>query len=161
MNMMATDRGMTMPAGMGMTSMMPMGMGPMMASPMAGMGAMGMMMPRCRMTFEKMANGMKMTCMCDDKAQAAMLQSLCMMMQGGMCTCCMMMNGTMCCCCNMSMGVCRMEMTDMGVSMTCTSGDQHMMKMMHANCDCMNAMMMPGMTCCMMMNGMPVCCMMM
>ena len=167
MNMTTSERGMAM-SGMGM----PMGMGGgMMMNPMMmGMGmpmtsgagtGMGMMMPRCRMTFEKMPDGMRMTCMCDDKAQAAMLQSLCMMMQGGQCTCCMMMNGMMCCCCNMSMGVCRMEMMDMGVAMTCTSGDQHMVKMMHANRDCMNAMMMPGMTCCMLMNGMPICCMMM
>src|SRR4051812_4908024 len=122
--MTSTDRGMMM----GMGSVMPMGMSGMMPSMPMGMGSgmmqsgMPMMMPRCQMTFEKMAHGMKMTCMCDDKASAAILQSLCMMMQGGMCTCCMSMNGMMSCCCNMSMGVCKMEMMDMGMSMTCTSG---------------------------------------
>jgi hypothetical protein len=168
MSTMTTDRGMTGGAmSMGMTGMgmMPgMGMGGMGMMPnMIGTGSMmpGMMMPRCTITMEKMKDGCRMTCTCADKSSAMMLQQMCMMMQGGMCGCCMMMNGQMVCCCNMMMATCKCEMTDMGCMMTCTSGDMNAVKMMHACCDCMTAMMMPGMMMCMTMNGMPMCCMMM
>lgn len=164
MNMtMTSDRMMSM--GMGNMGGM-MGM-PMMTMPMMGRMGMGseagsmpsMMIPRCTMKMEKCPGGMKMTCMCEDKTAAMMMQNLCNMMAGGTVSCCTMMNGMMCCCCNMGMmGMCKMEMMDMGCMMTCTSGDKSCEKMIQACCDCMNAMMMPGMTCCMMMNGMPVCC---
>jgi len=169
MNTMTSDRGMTGGmmgmGGMGMMmmpGMMP-GMMPQpggMGMPMGGMGMGGMMMPRCRMTLQKMNNGMRMSCVCEDKTSALALQQMCMMMQGGLCGCSMTMNGMIVCCCNMAMAGCRMEMTEMGVDCVCTSGDAGAVKMMHACCDCMNAMMMPG--CCMMMtmNGMPMCCMM-
>ena len=62
--------------GMGMT-------GPAAATP-AGMNMM--MVPRCKMTLEKCAGGMKITCACDDKVSAGMLQNLCTMMAGGMCS---------------------------------------------------------------------------
>ena len=66
-----------------------------------------------------------------------MLQNLCTMMAGGMCSCCMMMNGMMVCCCNMMMGMCKCEMTDgMGVCVTCTSGDKDCCAMIQACCDC-------------------------
>src|SRR3982750_4744013 len=117
-----------------------------------------MMAPRCTMTVEKMDRGMRMMCVCEDRTSAMMLQNLCNMMAGGMCSCCMMMNGMPMCCCNMMMGACRMEMTDTGVTMTCTSNDPAMAKMIQACCDCMESMMAPGCTCCMMMNGMPMCC---
>jgi hypothetical protein len=42
--------------------------------------------------------------------------------------------------------------------MTCTSGDAMARRMITACCDCMSAMMMPGCTIYMMMNGMPMCC---
>ena len=175
-SMMTSDR-----ATMGMTGTMPMGgmgagMGTMpgmmgmpmtggmmpMTGGMAGMMNMGMnmaMTPRCMMKMEKCPGGMKLTCTCEDKTSAMMLQNLCSMMAGGMCSCCMMMNGMCCCCCNMGMmGMCEMEMTDMGCMMTCTSGDKNCEKMIQACCDCMNAMMIKGMSCMMMMNGMPMCC---
>ncbi len=44
-----------------------------------------------------------------------MMQNLCTMMAGGMCSCCMMMNGMMVCCCNLTMGMCKCEMTEDGV----------------------------------------------
>lgn len=147
---------------MGMPAMAPMMMPTMMmpATNMAPAMSMpsGMMMPRCTMKMEKCKGGMKITCMCDDKTSAAMLQQLCMSTAGGMCGCCVMMNGMMVCWCNLTMGMCKMEMTDMGLCMTCTSADPMCEKMIQACCDCMTAMMMPGTVCCMMMNGMPVCC---
>jgi hypothetical protein len=117
-----------------------------------------MMVPRCKMTFEKCTGGMKMTCVCEDQTSAGMLQNLCTMMAGGMCSCCMMMNGMMVCCCNMMMGMCKCEPINMGVCFTCTSGDKECCAMIQACCDCCANMMKAGCTCCMMMNGMPVCC---
>ena len=176
-----TDRGMMtgmgMPMGQMMGGMMPMPMPMPMSMPMGGMGMMnpmmmsgmmmgatpGMMMcPRCEITMEKCPGGMRMTCTCPDKTSAAMLANLMGMMQNGTCSCCMMMNGMMACGCNLGMmGMCRVEMMEMGCTVTCTSGDKNGERMIQACCDCMSAMMMPGMTCCMMMNGMPMCCMMM
>jgi hypothetical protein len=163
MTTMTSDRGMTMGMGtMNMGGMMPsMMQGNMMSGmQMPSMGMMpSMMVPRCTMKMEKMSNGMRCTCTCDDKTSAAMLQNLCMMMANGMMGCCIMMNGQMVCCCNMTMGMCKVEMTDMGCVMTCTSGDAMCAKMIGCMCDCMMNMMMPGCTCYMMMNGMPMCCM--
>ena len=138
--------------GMMMPGMMP-GMG-------ASMGSMpgGMMVPRCEMTMEKIQGGMRCTCVCSDKTAAAMLQQLCMMNPNGMLGCCMMMNGMCISQCCMPMGMCQVQMTDTGCVMTCTSGDQSASKMISASCDCMTNMMMPGCTCYMTMNGMPVCC---
>ena len=159
MNGMTSERmaGMMMP---GMNGMMNM---PMTGGAMPGMGSgmmPGMMMaPRCTMKMEKCAGGMKIMCMCEDKTSAEMMKNLCMMTQGGMMSCCMMMNGMMCCCCNLGvMGMCKMEMMEMGCMMSCMSGDKGCEKMIQACCDCMNSMMMLGMSCCMMMNGMPICC---
>ena len=121
--------------------------------------AMNMMMvPRCTMTFEKCAGGMKIQCVCEDKVSAGMLQNLCTMMAGGMCSCCCMMNGMMVCCCNLMMGMCKCETTEMGVCITCTSGDKACCAMIQACCENMAAMMKAGCTCCVMMNNMPVCC---
>ena len=131
-----------------MTSMM------MERAAMAGMGAAGMgtpmmggtsarcrptwmMVPRCTMKFEKCKGGMKITCTCDDQMACSMMQNLCTMLQGGMCSCCMMMNGMMVCCCNLTMGMCKCEMTDKGVCITCTSGDSKCCEMIQACCDCM------------------------
>jgi hypothetical protein len=158
---MTSDRGMM---GMPAMGMMPAMLGMPMNGMMPGASSMnsamnGMMMPRCMMKMEKCPGGMKCTMTCADKTAAEMMKNLCMMMQGGMVSMCCMMNGMPVCMCNMGMmGMCKMEMMDMGCMMTCTSGDPNCMKMIQACCDCMSAMMMPGCTCCMMMNGMPVCC---
>ena len=95
------------------------GMGPMAPGMMGGTATMPttpqwMMVPRCTMKMEKCKGGMKITCTCDDKMSATMMQNLCTMMAGGMCSCCMMMNGMMVCCCNLTMGMCKCEMTDDG-----------------------------------------------
>ncbi len=59
-----------------------------------------MMVPRCTYKFEKCQGGMKITCTCDDQMARSMMQNLCTMLQGGMCSCCALMNGMMVCCCN-------------------------------------------------------------
>src|SRR3954451_16629638 len=106
--------------GMGMAGMTPAGMtSPSMTPTMPS----SMMVPRCTYKFEKCQGGMKVTCVCDDQMARSMMQNLCTMLQGGMCSCCVMMNGMMVCCCNLTMGMCKCEMTDKGICVTCTSGD--------------------------------------
>jgi hypothetical protein len=117
-----------------------------------------MMVPRCTMKVEKVQGGMKMTCVTDDKMACTTMQSLCSMLANGLCSCCMMMNGLMVCCCNMTMGMCKCEMTDKGVCITCTSGDAACGSMIQGCCDYMNTMMKAGCSCCVMMNNTPVCC---
>lgn len=149
-----SERGMTMPMGMAMPGMMGAMAG---MSPAATMP--GMMVPRCTIEMKKTADGMKCECTCEDKTAAAMLQNLCTMMANGMCGCCVMMNGMQVCQCQLAMGNCKCEMTDMGCMITCTSGDKMAAKMIQTCCDCMTEMMMPGCTCYMTLNNMPICCM--
>ena len=87
-----------------------------------------------------------------------MMQNLCTMLQGGLCSCCCMMNGMLVCSCNLTMGLCKCEMTDKGVSLTCTSGDSKCCEMIQACCDCLTCMMNAGCTCCVLLNNTPVAC---
>jgi hypothetical protein len=150
--MMMTER-MGMP-GMGMPGVGMPGTGGMTAPMMPNM----MMVPRCTMKFEKMKGGMKIACTCDDQTMASMMQNLCSMLQGGMCSCCMMMNGMPVYYCNLTMGMCQCETSGKGCTVTCTSGDTKCAEMIQACCDCMATMLKDGCTCCMMLNGTPVCC---
>jgi hypothetical protein len=147
---MMMDRGMMQGMGMGQPGMTPSAAMP--ATPNM------MMVPRCTLKFEKCQGGMKLTCACDDKMACSMMQNLCGMLAGGMCSVCCMMNGMMVCCCNLTMGLCKCDMTADGCCMTCTSGDQKCCEMIQACCDCMSTMMKSGCTCCVMMNNTPVCC---
>ncbi len=78
-----------------------MGMPGMSATPMGGTAGQMMpnlmMVPRCTFKMEKCQGGMKITCTCDDKMAVSMMQNLCSMLQGGMCSCCLMMNGMTVC----------------------------------------------------------------
>src|ERR1700722_10911962 len=101
-SMTMMDRGMTMGGAASMSSGISMGQMPNMmpGMMMGGMpsAAPGMMMvPKCSMKMEKISGGMRVTCVCEDKTSAMMLQNLCSMMAGGMMGCCMMMNGMMVC----------------------------------------------------------------
>ena len=117
-----------------------------------------MMVPRCTYKFEKCQGGMKVTCVCDDKMACSMVQNLCTMLAGGMCSCVVTLNGMTVCCYNLTMGMCKCEMTDTGVCITCTSGDSKCCEMIQACCDCLATLMKDGCTCCMMFNNTPVCC---
>ena len=116
------------------------------------------MVPRCAMKVEKCSGGMKMTCSCDDATACTMMQNLCAMMAGGMCSVTCMMNGMVVCTCNLTMGACKVEMTKDGCMVTCTSGDKMCEAMIQGCCDCVMACMKAGCTCCLMMGGTPVCC---
>jgi hypothetical protein len=140
----------------------------MMGMPGAGSGTMSggtgamapsmVMVPRCTFKMEKCAGGMKMMCVCDDAAACAMMQNLCQMLAGGMCSVCCTMNGMMVCSCNLMMGMCKVEMMKDGCCVTCTSGDAACCAMIQGCCDCMMACLKAGCTCCMMMNNTPVAC---
>src|SRR4051812_27802667 len=82
--MMGSTNGGSMPGMMGMPStmgamgMMGMGMGMSASAGTMPSGMMNMMMvPRCKMTFEKCEGGMKIMCVCEDKISVAMMQNLC------------------------------------------------------------------------------------
>jgi hypothetical protein len=142
---------------MGMPGMAGMGAGMVPGTAMPA-GGMMMMAPRCTVKMEKVSGGMKMACVCDDPMGCSMMQHLCSMLAGGMCSCCMMMNGLTVCCCNLMMGMCKCEMTEKGCTITCTSGDAKCCEMIQACCDCMAAMLKAGCTCCVLMNNTPVAC---
>jgi hypothetical protein len=117
-----------------------------------------MMVPRCTYKVEKCTGGLKITCYCDDKMACSMVQNLCTMLAGGMCSCCVMLNGMTVWYCNLTMGICKCELTEDGVCITCTSGDSKCGEMIQACCDCLCCMMEAGCTCCVLMNNTPVCC---
>jgi len=142
-------------SGMGMPGVSSPGLGTPTGMPA---GVNWMVVPRCGLKMEKCTGGMKITCQCDDKMACSMVQNLCTMLAGGMCSCCVMMNGMCVCVCNLTMGMCKVEMTADGVCCTCTSGDAECCKMIQACCDCLCTMIEAGCTCCVMMNNTPVCC---
>ena len=145
--------------GMGMPGMAAPGIGTTGVGVPTGMPAANwVMVPRCTLKFEKCQGGMKVTCVCDDKMACSMVQNLCTMLQGGMCSCCLMLNGMVVCNCNFTMGLCRCEMTDKGVTLTCTSGDAKCCDMIQSCCDCTCTMLKSGCTCCVMLNNTPICC---
>lgn len=117
-----------------------------------------MMVPRCTFKVEKCTGGFKLTCCCDDKMACSMVQNLCTMLAGGMCSCCVLYNGMTVCYCNLTMGMCRCEPTEDGVCVTCTSGDTKCCEMIQGFCDCLCCMLEAGCTCCFLMNNTPVCC---
>ena len=152
--MMMERTGMALP-GMGVPGLTPSSVGTPTGLPV---GTNWMMVPRCTFKVEKCTGGVKVTCTTDDKMACSMMQNLCTMLAGGMCSCFMMMNGMMVCGCNLVMGMCKCEMTKDGVSITCTSGDAKCAEMIQACCDGMAALLKGGCTCCLMMNHTPVCC---
>jgi hypothetical protein len=121
-------------------------------------GMPSMMVPRCTFKVEKCTGGFKITCSCDDKMSCSMVQNLCQMLVGGMCSCCCMMNGMTVCYYNFTMGMCKCDMTEDGVCFTCTSGDKDCCQMIQACCDSLSSMMDAGCTCCVLLNNTPVCC---
>jgi hypothetical protein len=151
MTMMMMDKGMLGTTGSSMPGMN-------MPGAMAGMPASMAMVPRCTMKMEKCAGGMKIHCKCEDEMSRVMMQNLCKMMAGGMCSFYCMMNGMVMCHCNMAMCKCECTSTKDGVCFTCTSGDKACCDMCQACCDCMMHCMEAGCMCCVCLGGMPCCC---
>jgi len=144
--------------GMGMQGMGATGMGmPGVMSPTT-VPANVLMVPRCTFKMEKCTGGMKITCVCDDKMATSMVQNLCKMLAGGMCSCCLMLNGMVVCTCNLTMGLCKCDMTADGVCVTCTSGDKACCDMLQACCDCLSCCCENGCCCYVCFGNTPVCC---
>jgi hypothetical protein len=152
--MMMERTGMAMP-GMGVPGMGTPTMG---AGTGAATGANWLVVPRCTLKLEKCTGGMKLSCICDDKMACSMMQNLCTMLAGGMCSCCVQLNGMTVCVCNFTMGLCKCELTETGVCLTCTSGDTKCCEMIQAYCDCLSTLLNSGCTCCVLMNNTPLCC---
>jgi hypothetical protein len=153
-SMMMERTSMGMP-GLGMPSV-----GTPLMTPSAGAmtGSNWVMVPRCTLKVEKCTGGMKITCGCDDQMSCSTMQNLCTMLAGGLCGCCCTLNGMTVWTCNLTMGLCRCEMTDKGVCITCTSGDSKCCDMIQACCECLNSLLACGCTCCVTLNNMPVAC---
>ena len=152
--MMVERTGMALP-GMGMPSVG----APVMGQSTGGVtGPNWVMVPRCTLKYERCQGGMKIVCSCDDPMACSMMQNLCTMLAGGMCSCSCTLNGMTVCTWNLTMGMCKCEMTDKGVCITCTSGDAKCCEMIQSCCDCMCSLLNAGCTCCVTMNNTPIAC---
>ncbi len=116
-----------------------------------------LMVPRCTYKFETCQGGCKIYCVCDDKTACSMMQNLCSMLTGGVCSCCVYYNGMPVCTYNFTMGMCTCETTEQGVCFTCTSGDTKCCEMIQAYCQCLSTMVKDGCHCCFYMCNTPVC----
>ncbi len=143
---------------------MPIPGGPGMAPPPLGTptlttpGNNWLMLPRGTMQFEKVPGGMKVVCTCDDRIACGMMQNLCTMLAGGLCSCSVLQNGMTVCQFNFTMGLCQCDTTDQGIRLTCTSGDPKSVEMIQGFCACLAAMLEMGCTCCVLLNNTPVGC---
>ena len=146
--------------GMGVQGMSVPGLGtPTMGAPTGTpVGTNWLMVPRCTFKVEKCQGGFKVSCHCDDKMACSMVQNLCSMLAGGLCSCCCMYNGMTVAYWNFTQGVCKCEATESGVQFTCTTGDPQCAKMVQSWCECLSCMLECGCNCCFMINNTPVCC---
>ncbi len=115
-------------------------------------------LPRCEIKVEKCAGGCKIHCSCEEPSACATLQSLCKMMATGMCSLCCTLNGMTVCQCNLCCGMCKCELTEDGVCLTCTSGDKACCEMIQACCECMACCLRSGCCCYVCLGGAPICC---
>jgi hypothetical protein len=117
-----------------------------------------LMVPRCTFKVEKCTGGFKVHCNCEDKMACTMLQNLCNMLQGGLCSCCITWNGMTVCNFNFTVGHCKCEITEEGCCYTCTSGDPKCCEILQAFCECLKCSLEAGCTCYFLQNNTPVCC---
>ena len=117
-----------------------------------------LVVPRGTIKVEKCQGGLKLSCYCDDKMACSMVQNLCQMLQGSMCSVSTVSNGITVCSFNFTYGLCKCEPTESGVCITCTSGDQKCCEMLQACCDCICCMSEAGCTSYVCLNGTPICC---
>jgi hypothetical protein len=132
-------------------------------TPAMTMGMMGTqpgwcMIPRCEVRVENCNGGMRINCRCEDETACNMLQNLCKMLAGGMCSCCCTRNGMTIYQCNLFCGACKCECTTDGVCITCTSGDKTCCQMLQACCECLATLIECGCGCQISFNNTAVCC---
>jgi hypothetical protein len=116
------------------------------------------MVPRCTFKFEKIANGYKVFCYCDDKVACSMVQNLCTMLAGSTPSFGCYFNGTPVCSCCFTACYCKWETIEQGVCFTFTSGDPQCCKMVQCCCENLCCCYENGCTCCFFYNNTPVCC---
>lgn len=114
--------------------------------------------PRCTFKVEKVNDGFKVHCQCEDATAWTVVQNLCSVLSGGMVTCNVTYNGMTVCSYNCTMGYCRWETIDKGVCFSCTSGDSKCSTTLQSWCDCLTSMLNAGCQCCFCVNQTPVCC---
>jgi hypothetical protein len=114
--------------------------------------------PRCTFKVERVTDGFKVNCVCDDTTSCSVMQNLCTALTGGLCCCCVTYNGMTVCSYNFTMGLCRWEMTDKGLCFYCTSGDPRCSTTLQTWCDCLTSMLNAGCHCCFYVSNTPLCC---
>jgi len=114
--------------------------------------------PRCTFKFEKCTGGYKVWCYFEDKLASSMVQNLCSMLAGGLCSFCCYWNGAPVYFCHYTFATCKYEFTDSGCCFTFTSGDPQWAKIIQSCCECCHECYETGCTCCFFMNSTPVCC---
>lgn len=117
-----------------------------------------LMLPRCTLKVEKVKDGCKIICACDDQIACQMLQNLCRLLEGGVCGFSCLLNGQCICTCSLSCGHSICELTKDGCTITCTSGDQKCCEIIQKCCDCLKCCIDCGCTCCITLNNTPICC---
>src|SRR2546423_1775752 len=68
--------------------------------------------PRCTFKVEKISDGFKVHCYCEDTTAATVVQNLCSVLSGGLVCCNVTYNGMTVCSYNCTMGYCRWETID-------------------------------------------------
>jgi hypothetical protein len=114
--------------------------------------------PRCTFKVERVSDGLKVWCYCDDQTACSVMQNLCTALNGGLSSCWVTYNGMTVCSYNFCLGLCRWEVTDKGVCFTCTSGDQRCFATLQTWADCLTSMLTAGCHCFFYVNNTPVCC---
>jgi hypothetical protein len=114
--------------------------------------------PRCTLKVEKVSDGFKVQCVCDDVTACGVMQNLCQALAGGLCCCQVTWNGMTVCSYNCTLGLCRWEVIDRGVCLTCTTGDSKCSSTLQSWCDCLTSMLNAGCQCCFYVQNTPVCC---
>lgn len=135
-----------------------LGTTPIQAPTALTLGTNWCVVPKCTYKIEKIANGLKLHCICEDKTSCSMVQNLCSMLAGGMYSCCCQLNGMTVCQLNLTMGMCKCENTEHGVCISCCSGDAQCCAMIQACCDCLSCLLEAGCCCTLCCNSTPVCC---
>ena len=122
-------------------------------------GANWLMVPRCTFKVEKCQGGIKITCPLrrqDGRQHGAEPLHRCW--PAACAAAAAMLNGMTVCTCNLTMGLCKCEMTENGVCITCTSGDPKCCEMIQACCDCLACCLRSRLHLLLLINNTPVCC---
>ena len=114
--------------------------------------------PRCTYKVERTSDGCKIHCICEEQTSCSVVQNLCTVLNGGNCWCNFTYNGVTVCTYNFTLGLCRWDIVDKGVTLTCSSGDPRCQQSLQTWCDCFTAMVNAGCYCTCYVQNTPICC---